>query len=404
MITKRITFENGKGHLLSARMELPAGKAPGHFAVFAHCFTCGKQSRAATLISRQLTQSGFGVLRFDFTGLGESEGEFSQTGFASNISDLIDAGTYLAERYMAPGLLIGHSLGGTAAIHAAAQMESVKAVCSIGSPFEAHHVMHLMASSRDEILKNGTAEVNIGGRPFTLGAQFIRDLEAHSTASILPNLKKPYLVLHSPQDRIVGIDNAADLYKAAFHPKSFVSLDGADHLLTNQDDARYAADVIAIWSSRYMPRTDVQLLTTDEDVAVQLGGFGFTAEVAAGSHRFLADEPKTVGGNDLGPNPYQLLNAALGTCTAMTLKMYADRKNWPLKEVRVHLSHSKTYSEDSAQPESSTSKVETFKRFLEVEGDLDEAQRAKLLEIANKCPVHRTLTERELRIETSFLK
>jgi putative redox protein len=404
MVTKRIKFENAQGHFLSARLELPAGKAPEHYAIFAHCFTCGKQSRAATIISRQLTQSGFGVLRFDFTGLGESDGEFSQTGFASNISDLVDAVAYLTDHHMAPGLLIGHSLGGTAAIHAAARMQSVRAVCSIGSPFEAHHVMHLLSGSRDEILKNGKAEVNIGGRPFTLGAKFIEDLEAHSTASILPKLKKPYLVLHSPQDKIVGIDNAADLYKAAFHPKSFVSLDGADHLLTNQEDAKYAADVIAIWSSRYMPDADIPQFTTDEDVAVQLGEFGFTTEVAAGTHRFLADEPKSVGGNDLGPNPYQLLNAALGTCTAMTLKMYAERKNWPLKEVRVHLSHSKTYSEDSAEPESNKSKVETFNRFLEVEGDLDEAQRAKLLEIANKCPVHRTLTERELRIETSFLK
>jgi putative redox protein len=283
-------------------------------------------------------------------------------------------------------------------------MEKIKAVCTIGSPFEAAHVMQHISASKEEILSKGSAEVNIGGRPFNVGAQFIKDLESHSTASLLSELRKAYLVMHSPQDKIVNIDNAASLYKAAFHPKSYISLDGADHLLTNPEDAKYAADVVAVWSRRYLPETDAVVLSTDEDVVVQLGEFGYTTEVAAGLHHFLADEPKNVGGNDLGPNPYQLLNAALGTCTAMTLKMYAERKNWPLKEVKVHLSHSKTYSVDSAEPESKESKVETFRRFLEIEGDLDETQRSKLLEIANKCPVHRTLTERELKIETSILK
>ncbi len=404
MLTKRIKFKNTEELELSARLELPIGHKANKFAIFAHCFTCGKNARAATSISRELTQSGFGVLRFDFTGLGQSEGEFEDSGFTSNVQDIISAADFLKEFYSAPALLIGHSLGGTAVIHAAAHLESVKAICTIGAPFEASHVLHLIGDSRDAIERDGKAEVQIGMRPFNIGKSFIDDLEKLSTAAILPKLRKAVLIMHAPQDEIVEISNAAEIYKAAYHPKSFISLDGADHLLTDNEDSTYVSAVIGAWVKRYVAFDAEAEFQTEQEVAVQLGTEGFTTEVVAATHRFLADEPKDVGGNNLGPSPYQLLNAALGACTAMTLKMYADRKKWPLEKVTVHLNHSSSYGMDSADPEKSKSKIETFERLIEIEGTLDEAQRSKLLEIADKCPVHRTLTETDVQIVTSYME
>lgn len=404
MITKRISFKN-RNHLeLSARLEFPVGAPPTHFAIFAHCFTCGKGIRAATMISRTLTQKGFAVLRFDFTGLGQSEGDFAETGFTTNVADLVDAAEFLEKEYMVPKLLIGHSLGGTAVIHAAAEIESIEAVVTVAAPFEASHVARLFSDKAADIKKDGRAEVNIGGRPFEIGREFLESLEKHATGSILPDLRKALLVLHSPQDQIVEVSNAEKIYKAAHHPKSFISLDGADHLLQKEDDGAYVANVIGAWSARYLPPEAESKIQTDEDVAVQLGSDGFTTEVLAGKHSFLADEPTETGGHDMGPSPYQLLNAALGTCTAMTLKMYADRKKWPLEKVTVHLSHTRHHAEDSEHPESGKSRVDTFKRTLDITGDLDESQREKLIEIAEKCPVHRTLTDQRITIETSALK
>lgn len=402
MISKKISFENKQGLRLSGRLELPPTHPPKYFALFAHCFTCSKNIKAATVISRELTQFGFGVLRFDFTGLGMSEGEFAETNFTSNLSDLIAASDYLRENYRAPKLLIGHSLGGTAVLHAADQIKSVDAVCTIGAPFDAKHVLHLIEDSREEIEQNEVAEVNIGGRPFKIGAQFIRDIESHDTESFLPELRKPILIMHSPQDRIVEIENAAKIYTVAMHPKSFVTLDGADHLLTNPQDAAYVARIASSWVSRYLPPDEPEKQKGPEDVSIQLGSDGFTTEVYAGNHVFLADEPKEVGGNDMGPTPYQLLNAALGTCTAMTLKMYADRKKWNLDKVTVRLSHSKQHVKDGSDPEGEHSKVEVFHRKLSIEGELNDSQRQLLLEIANKCPVHRTLTESDISIETEL--
>jgi putative redox protein len=401
--SKRISFENAAGLELSARLELPPTRPPKYFAVFAHCFTCSKNVKAATVISRELTQYGFGVLRFDFTGLGMSEGAFEETNFTSNLSDLVAASNFLEKNYRAPKLLIGHSLGGTAVLHAARMIESVEAIATIGAPFEARHVLHLIEESRDEIEQNEVAEVKIGGRPFKIGVGFIRDIEKHETEEFLPKLRKPLLIMHSPQDDIVGIENAAKIYSAAFHPKSFITLDGADHLLTNPGDSSYVAKVVSSWVSRYLPPDAVEKPDTPEDVTAQLGSDGFTTEIYAGNHVFLADEPKDVGGNEMGPTPYQLLNAALGSCTAMTLKMYADRKEWDLQKVTVHLSHRKKHVEDSAKPEGSHSKVEVFHRKISVEGELDREQRDRLLEIANKCPVHRTLSERDVSIETELL-
>lgn len=399
MKNKIINFKNASGLELSARLELPPGALPKEFAVFAHCFTCGKQSRAAIDISRQLTQAGFGVLRFDFTGLGQSEGEFEETDFTSNLEDLKAAAAYLKTEYAAPSLLVGHSLGGTAVLHVAGEIESVRAVCTIGSPMEASHVVALLSAEREEIMTNGKAQVNIGGRPFTIGADFIKDLERHSTAALLPKLKKPLLILHSPQDEVVSIDNAAKIFMAAFHPKSFISLDGADHLLSKKQDSAYAANLLASWAGKYIP-LDKPRIDTDEEVAVQIGTDSLTTEVVTGRHSFLADEPESVGGNDLGPSPYQLLSAALGACTAMTLRMYADRKKWPLEEVTVHLSHEKRHAADSADPDSKKSSIDVLTRSLQIVGDLDEKQRERLLEIANRCPVHRTLVSGDIHVET----
>ena len=402
MKSKNIKFKNKAGLTLSAKLELPITKPPQYFAVFAHCFTCGKNAKAATYISRELTQYGFGVLRFDFTGLGMSEGEFGETDFTSNISDLVAAADFLAENYSSPKLIIGHSLGGTAVLHAATKIDSIEAVCTIGAPSEAEHVLQHFEDSREEIEKKKVSEVNIGGRPFNIGVQFIHDVESQKTAALLPKLRKALLILHSPQDHIVSIDNAGEIYMAARHPKSFITLDGANHLLTENKDASYAAKMIGAWVSRYLP-LEKESKEPSEDVVVQLGSDGFTTEISAGDHVFLADEPEEVGGNNMGPSPYQLLNASLGSCTAMTLKMYAERKSWPLEKVTVSLRNSKLHVEDSSHPEGKKSKVEVFKRRILLEGDLDEAQRERLLEIANKCPVHRTLTESDVKVETELI-
>lgn len=402
MKSKNIKFKNKAGLTLSAKLELPITRPPQHFAVFAHCFTCGKNARAATYISRELTQYGFGVLRFDFTGLGTSEGEFGETDFTSNISDLEAAANFLSENYSTPKLMVGHSLGGTAVLHAAAKIDSIEAVCTIGAPSEAEHVLHHFEESREKIEKEKISEVNIGGRPFNIGVQFIHDVESQKTAAILPKLRKALLIMHSPQDQIVSIDNAAEIYIAARHPKSFITLDGANHLLTEKNDASYAAKMIGAWISRYLP-TPVESKEPSEDVTVQLGSDGFTTEISAGDHVFLADEPEDVGGNNMGPTPYQLLNASLGSCTAMTLKMYAERKSWPLEKVTVSLRNSKMHVEDSSHPEAKKSKVEVFSRRILLEGDLDQEQRYRLLEIANKCPVHRTLIENDVKVETELI-
>ena len=404
MRTKSIKFKNSNDIELSARLELPAGSgSPDRFAIFAHCFTCGKNAKATTTISRALTQSGFGVLRFDFTGLGQSEGEFGDTGFTTNVQDIVDAASFLEEFYKAPSLLIGHSLGGTAVIHASPKISSVKAICTIGAPFDAAHVLKLFDKDRAEFVEKENVSVHIGSQEFTVGEKFFSDLEQHSTSEVLSKLKKPLLIMHSPQDEIVEIQNAADIYTSAFHPKSFISLDGASHLLLENRDANYVADVLAAWVSRYICESKEEKLQTDKQVAVQIGSDRFTTEIVAGKHHLLADEPESAGGNDLGPSPYQLLNSALGACTAMTLKMYADRKKWPLEKATIHLSHNKEYSEDSANPEEKSSKIEVFERELELEGDLTEDQRKRLLKIANKCPVHRTLTDSSVEIKT-FLK
>jgi putative redox protein len=402
MSSKKITFKNQKGNELAARLDLPDNTHPHSYAIFAHCFTCNKDLKAVANVARALNNSGFGVLRFDFTGLGQSEGEFGDTTFSSNVQDLHDAASWLAENHKPPELLIGHSLGGAAVIFAAAEMDSARAVAVIGAPSSPEHVVQHFSEGLDQIEQVGMAEVNIGGRPFNVSKQFIDDLRSKEMKQVLPKLNKSLLVLHSPQDRIVSIKNAEEIYLAARHPKSYISLDGADHLLADKRDSAYAGKVIAGWAERYLEIPERETPETHHQVAVSLGNKGYTAEVAAGKHLLLADEPEEAGGNDFGPSPYEFVSAGLGACTAMTLRMYADRKKWDLHKVVVHLDHEKDYPEDMPDRENKK-KISHISRAIELHGDLDDDQRQRLLEIANKCPVHKTLSETPV-INTMLIK
>lgn len=399
MASIKVQFPNAEGEMLAAKLELPANQHPHSYALFAHCFTCSKNLSAVRNISQALNLSGVAVLRFDFTGLGESEGDFADTNFSSNVEDLIAAATFLEENYMAPSLLIGHSLGGAAVLCAATELPGVKAVATIGAPYDPEHVSHLLGSSIEEIEKNGVAEVNIGGRPFQVKKQFLEDIRSNALDDKIKHLGKALLIMHSPQDRTVNIDNAAHLYQAAMHPKSFISLDGADHLLSNKYDAQYVGETIASWVKRYLGLPAQEKLRAEKEVTVRLGNEGFTTEIMVRQHSLQADEPVSVGGNDFGPTPYDLVTAGLGACTAMTLQMYARRKKWDLQEVKVHLEHYKDYASDMTDVENKASKIDHFDRVLVIEGDLTEEQRVRLLEIANKCPVHRTLHQ-EVEVKT----
>ena len=399
-----IQFQNKLGYTLSARLELPPDQHPYAFAIFAHVFTGNKNLSATRHISRALTVNGFGVLRFDFTGLGESEGDFSDTNFSSNVEDLLSAAEYLNEHYMPPKLIVGHSLGGAAAVFAAAQIPSITTLATIGAPSEPAHVRHLLKDGIEEIKRKGCATINIAGREFQIKKHFLDDIESKKMFDVVRNLRKPILVLHSPQDAVVAIENAAHIYHAAYHPKSFVTLDGADHMLTDKKDAAYTGDVIATWASRYIQRTEEEKVKTHLQVAARIDDDpGYTTEIIADKHHLIADEPKQVGGNDFGPDPYELLAASLGACTVMTLKMYAQRKGWPLEEVTVHLKHEKKHAADCENCEENKSRLDHFTRSIEIEGPLSPEMRKRLLEIANKCPVHRTL-HAQVVVETSLLE
>ncbi len=404
MKTKRITFNNADGERLSARIETPVHTHPKAYALFAHCFTCNKNLLAIKNISRALTKAGFAVMRFDFTGLGESEGEFEDTNFSSNVQDLIAAADFLKENFEAPAILIGHSLGGAAVLLAAKYIESVSAIATIGAPAEPLHVAHQFGDNIDKIENQGSAEVNIGGRPFKVKQQFLEDIRGTNLKSVINELRKSILVMHSPQDKIVNINNAADIYTAAFHPKSFISLDGADHLLSNKADSLYAGDVIASWATRYLNITEeTPKLRTREQVVVQTGSDKFTTHIKMDEHMITADEPASVGGNDFGPSPYELLLAGLGACTSMTMKMYADRKGWDIDNITVHLSHEKRHGDDYSDSENPTAKIDFIEKSIEIEGDITEKQRQQMFNIAKKCPVHRTLLG-DIKIDSSLLE
>ena len=393
MRTERFDFPNSKGQKLSALIDLPLGK-PVAYALFAHCFTCGKDNLAAKRIAERLTAAGIATLRFDFTGLGMSEGEFANTYFSSNVEDLIIAARYLKEKYGAPAILIGHSLGGAAMITAAPKIAEARAVVTIAAPCDPSHVTNLFKEHVDKIREQGEVEVALAERPFRIKREFIDDVAEKRLNESLANLRKALLIFHSPTDAQVGIDNASHIFVAARHPKSFVSLAGADHLLSKKSDAEYVANVIAAWASRYIDQPPARSETEVETGTVlvrETGGGKFQQEIVSGPHRLLADEPVKVGGLDSGPGPYDLLLAALGACTSMTVRLYAEQKKLPLQRVSVRLTHHKVHEKDCEDCESKNSKLDRVERAITFEGALDEAQRKRLLEIADKCPVHRTL-------------
>ena len=392
MSLQKIIFQNKEGQNLVGRLELPVNQHPHNYAIFAHCFTCNKNLSAVKNIGKALTSKGFGVLRFDFTGLGESEGDFADTNFSGNVEDLIAAADYLKKNYQAPTLLVGHSLGGAAVIFAATEIESIKSVATIGAPSNPDHVSHLLKSGIEEINTSGKAVVNLSGRDFTIKKQFLDDLASKSLPEVAKNLRKALLVMHSPQDTTVGIKNAEEIYIAARHPKSFVSLDGADHLLMDKKDSIYAGEVIAGWAQRYVALPEASNLKSKHQVVASLDREdGFTTAMKVGNHYMNADEPVSFGGNDFGPSPYELVSAGLSACTVMTVQMYVRRKGWPLENIEVHTSYSKSHAEDCENCEDNAAKIDTFNRDIKLSGDLDEKQIARILQIADKCPVHKTL-------------
>ncbi|WOC24979.1 bifunctional alpha/beta hydrolase/OsmC family protein [Pseudoalteromonas sp. N1230-9] len=393
---KKITFQSGE-LTLAGQLEYPANDVK-FYALFAHCFTCGKDIAAATRISRALVQQGIAVLRFDFTGLGNSDGDFANSNFSSNIQDLIAAAEHLRENFKAPQLLIGHSLGGAAVLAAADKINEVQAIVTIGAPSDAQHVSHNFAAQIDEINSQRKAKVNLAGREFTIKKQFLDDIAQYDRSHI-SKLKRALLVMHSPIDTTVDISEAEKIYASAKHPKSFISLDDADHLLSNKVDADYAAGVIASWATRYIDYEKesytAQLL--NGSVLVEEKDHVFTQYVSTKDHTWLADEPLKVGGSNLGPDPYHHLIAGLGACTSMTLRMYASRKNLPLEHIKVELNHTRDYHQDCDDCEHNN-KLEAITRKITLVGDLTDEQRQRLLEIADKCPVHKTLHNNPLVI------
>ncbi len=396
MPTERITFQGHAEHALAARLDLPEGTPRGS-AIFAHCFTCSKDIPAARRIAERLAARGIAVLRFDFTGLGHSEGEFANTHFSSNVADLVCAADYLAQRDMPPQILIGHSLGGAAVIKAAPQIAGLRAVATIAAPFDPAHVSNNFGPKLEEIRENGAAKVTLAGRDFTIRKAFLDDIAGASLTTTLADLDTALLVMHAPRDATVGIENAGEIFQAARHPKSFVTLDSADHLITDETDAAYAADVIAAWSARYldaMPRLASASAPEGIVRVSEAGAGGFRQDISVGDrHRLQADEPVTVGGTDTGPTPYELLAAGLGACTAMTLRLYARRKAIPLTHVAVDVTHDRDHLQDCEACDETRQKTDVFARTLDLQGELTDDQRDALLRIADKCPVHRTLAE-----------
>jgi len=391
--TDRLTFDNDRGESLAARLDRPLRDTPLGYALFAHCFTCSKNIGAAVQMSRALVAQGWAVLRFDFTGLGDSEGDFGDTHFSSNVSDLVSAARWLEQHHAAPRLLVGHSLGGAAVLCAASQLESVVAVATVGAPGHPEHVLNMMTTQIEAIERDGTAEVVLGGRRFQIKQEFVRDIQEQPMQRTVASLRRALLVMHAPKDEVVGIDNASQIFGAAKHPKSFVSLDDADHLLSRSQDAQYVASVIVAWAQRYLP--EPALDSPDGESVTAWGPVrGFRTELQVGPHHTVADEPKEVGGTEAGPSPYGHLLSALGACTAMTLRMYADRKRWPLEQAVVKLHHAKVHARDCEECDrSAAGKIDRIERTVELVGEaLTTEQRERLHEIADKCPVHRTLT------------
>jgi putative redox protein len=402
MQLQKFEIPSRSGQRLSALLDLPVDGAPVAYAIFAHCFTCSKDLKAVYHISRTLTRARIGVLRFDFTGLGESGGDFADTGLQSNVADLITAAEFLASRFEGPRLLIGHSFGGAAVLQAAASIPSCRAVVTIAAPADPRHVFKSLGPAAEAIASRGEAEVIIAGRSFTLRKKFLDDLAGVEQEAVIRNLNRALLVLHSPLDEVVGIENAGRIFQAARHPKSFVSLDRADHLLSDLADSRYAGAVIAAWARPYLSPAlspTAAAHAADNRITARTGPGGFLTEVMVNRHSLMADEPVSAGGTDQGPSPFDLLVAALGACTAMTLRIVADRKGWPLDAATVRLKHDKVHAVDCQACETREGMLDRIEREIEIEGPLDADQKQRLLQIADRCPVHRTLTS-EVQIQT----
>lgn len=407
MKTEKASITGADGQILAAELDLPAGPARA-VALFAHCFSCGKDLKSARRLTARLTDRGFAVLRFDFTGLGHSEGDFADTNFSSNVADIVAAADWLRQTYSPPSLLVGHSLGGAAVVAAAPHIPELAAVATIGAPADPSHVTHLFGCALDEIEENGVADVSIAGRTFTVKKQFLDDVASARLQDSFAAIDVPVMIMHSPDDTIVEVENGSRLFEQASFPKSFVALDGSDHLMSVPAHAEFAADVLATWADRYVPdhlaaSDDVIVAASEGEVVVAERGTGKYAQIirVADRHAILADEPLGIG-DDTGPAPYDLLLAALGSCTSMTIRMYADRKGWPVDRIAVRLKHSKVHADDCADCESGSGKVDVIERELVIDGPLDETQRAKLLEIADKCPVHRSLHD-ETHISTQLV-
>lgn len=406
MKSQTIQFKNNKNITLSGRIDLPEDEPPVAWALFAHCFTCGKDLKSIGHICRALTQKKIAVLRFDFTGLGKSEGDFSSSSLTTNIADLLSAAHWLKTHYVQPVILIGHSFGGAAVLQVAEHLHGVKAVVTIAAPYDPQHITHLIGSSLPEITTRGKAKVSIAGKEFTIGKEFVEDLATHQTEQRIKSLDTALLVLHSPVDKIVDIENARLIYQAAKHPKSFISLDKTDHLLTDQDDSIYAGNMIASWVERYLDKKQGaadSVSASDNRVTIRTESGGFFTEIQANGFALTADEPLSYGGTNRGPTPYDYLMVALGTCTSMTLQMYARNKKWPLTSAVVRLAHTKVHAQDCQQCETEKGKIDRFERELELNGSLTEDQRERLKEIADRCPVHRTIHS-EVLIDTVVRK
>jgi uncharacterized OsmC-like protein/pimeloyl-ACP methyl ester carboxylesterase len=397
--TIRTTFAGSLGQELAARLDLPSAGVRAH-ALFAHCFTCTKDIVAARRIAAKLASLGIAVLRFDFTGLGSSEGEFENTNFSSNVEDLVFAANHLRTHYGAPAILIGHSLGGAAILAAARRIPDAKAVVTIGAPSDVAHVLHQFQAHLDNIERDGVANVTLAGRTFQISRGLVEDTKGQAIQHHVANLRKALLVMHAPRDQTVGIEHATAIFTAAKHPKSFVSLDSADHLLSDSRDAAYAAEVLAAWASRYVPQDEESAGEDRRDgvVVAETGAGKFQNAIAAGRHRLVADEPVSAGGLDSGPSPYDYLAAALGACTSMTLRVYAEHKQLALGRLTISVRHGKLpaeHCEDCGEAaKGRTGKIDRFERMISIEGGVDAVMADKLIEIAGKCPIHRTLEAR----------
>lgn len=402
------SFTNERGETLSGLLETPEGETRG-YALFAHCFTCSKDIAAASRITRGLASQGIAVLRFDFTGLGNSDGDFANTNFSSNVQDLVCAANYLEDNHGAAAMLIGHSLGGAAVLAAAHELDSVKAVVTIGAPATAHHVEHLFSSAKEEIMEKDEATVDLAGRKFTIKRQFLEDIDRYNDTAHIAKLNRALLIFHSPVDNTVNIDEAAKIYTAARHPKSFISLDKADHLLSRREDSEYVSSVIASWAARYLElgnskheaSSGTAPAVKKGQVLVTEHNKQFTRGIYTENHQLLADEPASVGGANLGANPYELLLAGLGACTSMTMRMYANRKKLALNNVEITLQHNRIHAQDCDDCENAEGFIDHVEKIVKLDGELSDEEKQRLLEIADRCPVHKTL-HNEIKIDTKL--